>query len=135
MSIVGTPLAVQGSGCQTSGVSAPEEPTTIQVPVHWPGLADLPTLYVNQFAATLGPPTVAGMPDGVYVLLGNVAPPVVLGTSAAAREASLREAQDGINVKIHGRYYLTRERLGELIDSLTTIADAYDKVINDRSQK
>lgn len=100
----------------------------------WSGLADVPTTYVNQFAATLGPPTLNGLPDGIYLLLGSIAPPIILGDTEASREASIRRAQAGVKVEVHGRFYLTRDRLAELINSLQTIANAYDKVEKENTQ-
>ena len=124
-----------GLGCDTVSVSTADEPRSvtaeeiarIEVPVDWGGAADVPTAYVNQFVVQLGPPTRGGLPDGIYLVLGNVAPPLIIGENPAAREASIRRAQGGVKPEVHGRFYLTRERLDELISSLQTIADAYDK--------
>jgi len=100
----------------------------VEVPVDWSEVADVPTAYVNQFVVQLGPPTRGGLPDGIYLLLGSVAPPLILGDNQAIRDASIRRAQDGVKPEVHGRFYFTKERLDELISSLQTIADAYDKV-------
>lgn len=104
-----------------------QNPEVVKVPVRW-NLESVPTLFANQFLATLGPPTAEGVPDGIYLVLGTVAPPMVLGDTPEDRKASVAEAtRDGITAEIHGRYFLTRGRLDEVIRALETIRVKYDE--------
>ena len=97
------------------------------VPVRW-NLEGVPTLFANQFVATLGPPTADGVPDGIYMVLGTVAPPLIIGDTPEARKAYVEAAmRGGLTAEIHGRYFLTRGRLDEVIKALETIRDRYDE--------
>jgi hypothetical protein len=119
-------------GCHrwhTDAVSAEsqQDAEVVAVPVRW-NLESVPTLFANQFVATLGPPTAGGVPDGIYLVLGAVAPPIIIGDTPEARKAYVQAAmRDGLTVEVHGRYVLSRERLDEVITALETIRDKYDE--------
>jgi hypothetical protein len=104
-----------------------QDPEVLKVPVRW-NLESVPTLFANQFLVTLGPPTSAGVPDGIYLVLGTVAPPPVMGDTPEDRKASATAAaRAGVTAEIHGRYFLTRGRLDEVIRALETIRAKYDE--------
>ena len=100
----------------------------VAVPVRW-NLEGVPTLFANQWLATLGPPTADTMPDGIWIwLLGTVAPPIIIGDTPEARKAYVEAAtRGGLTAEIHGRYFLTRGRLDEVITVLETVRDRYDE--------
>lgn len=104
-----------------------QNPETVAVPVKW-NLEGVPTLFTNQVLATLGPPTAAGVPDGIYLVLGTVAPPLVIGDTPEVRKAYIEAAtRNGLTAEVHGRYFLSRGRLDEVITALETIRDRYDE--------
>ena len=117
--------------CDTELVTQPEQgsPRTKQasVAVDWAGVSEMPPLHVNQIAAQIGVPTADGMPDGLYLLLGAVAPPLIFGKDEEAQRREI-EAVGSIPVTVHGRFHLSRARLSELIDILVRAAENYDTV-------
>jgi hypothetical protein len=138
-------LTVVGSGidlrCDTEFVTQPEhqpEQETSELPwptitVDWGDTTGLPTAHVNQFAVVLGPPAMSGAPDGIYMLLGHLTPPLILGTDQASRIRQL-EAQKNIKVNVHGSFHMSRERLDELIRVLQQMASNYDQ-LRDMTQR
>ncbi|MEU7952598.1 hypothetical protein AB0B62_15670 [Micromonospora chalcea] len=99
--------------------------------VIWDAADNIPVMAANQFAVTLGLPAASGRPDGIYLLVGHLAPPTIVGAADEIRQYA--EASGGkIAVSVHGRYLLSRDRLQELIDTLTSMAEQYDQAV-DRS--
>jgi hypothetical protein len=108
-------------------MTEPQPPQQIRLSVDWSGASDIPVAHINQFIALLGPPTKDGPADGIYLILGSIVPPIIFGDSPEARQKSIDATQGaGLKVDVYGRYHLSRERLKELIESLQTIAHAYD---------
>lgn len=90
--------------------------------VDWPAAADVPTQHVNQFTLSPGLPTRDGTPDGIYLELGHLAPPVIRpGTDPATMDTHL-------SVQVLGRFHFSKERLDELMGSLQEIAQKYEKI-------
>lgn len=108
-------------------MTQPEQvsPLRAVVAVDWAAAADIPTLHVNQFAAQVGIPTRDGVPDGLDLLLGSIAPPLLFGKDAAAQQREI-ESLGSVSVIVHGRFHLSRARLDELIDVLQQAAGNYD---------
>ena len=109
------------------------EPPALAITVDWGDTTGLSTTHINQFAIVLGPPIASGAPDGIYMLLGHLAPPLILGTD---QESKLRafEAQKIIKVNVHGSFHLSRDRLDELIRALQQTASNYD-LVKDMAQR
>ncbi|MGW4780356.1 hypothetical protein [Streptomyces filamentosus] len=80
----------------------------------------------NHFAATLGLPTAAGVPEAIYLTIGNVEPPLLVGTEADISER-LQSTGGKLTVTPVGRYVLTRGRIDELIKILQTAAQVFDQ--------
>jgi uncharacterized protein (DUF1778 family) len=90
--------------------------------IDWPVAADVSTQHVNQFTLSPGLPTNDGTPDGIYLELGHLAPPVIRpGTDPATMEKHL-------SVQMLGRFHFSKERLDELIASLQEVAQNYEKI-------
>ncbi len=104
-----------------------QRPGEASIAVDWAGASDKPLLHVNQFAAQTGVPARDGIPDGLYLLLGSVAPPLIFGKTNAEYQREI-EALGSVPVTIHGRFHLSRARLSELIDVLTQAAQNYDAI-------
>lgn len=102
------------------------QPTEVTLEVDWSAVEDVQTLPVNQMLAQVGPGTDAtGVPDGVYLTFGHAAPPVLLGSQEAIRRG-LEQLDGRLKVDVHGRYFLTRDRLAELIRILQTTSAQLD---------
>lgn len=108
-------------------VTEPQFPQQVQLHVSWSAASEVPVLPVNQFAAVLAPPTKNGPPDGVFIILGNTVPPIIVGDTPELKQRSIEAAVEaGLHVEVYGRYHLSRNRLNDLIEGLQAIADAYD---------
>ena len=57
-----------------------EVPEQVPMTLDWSEIENYPSSHVNQLIAQIGPPSSNGVPDGLYVAMGSVAPPVILGT-------------------------------------------------------
>ncbi|MET8908401.1 hypothetical protein [Micromonospora sp. NPDC004551] len=97
----------------------------ITVRVVWKDVDTIPVEPANQFAAMVGLPTGSGAPDGVIIVMGYAAPPVLLGTPDEVRRTAADLVELPVDVK--ARFVLTRERLGELIKVLQITAQQYDE--------
>lgn len=106
-----------------------EGPPHLQVRVDWSDAAAVEPRHVNQIAAQLGNPTPDGVPDGVYLIFGNVSPPVVLDDDDRRR---LIESLEGgaIKVTVQGRFHMSRGLLDALIRALRTTAEQYDAAVH-----
>ncbi|MDG4804611.1 hypothetical protein [Micromonospora sp. WMMD980] len=96
--------------------------------VTWDSAGELPVVVANQFAVTLGLPSKRGNPDGIYLLVGHLAPPTVVGSAEDIR-AFATSAGGKIDVSVHGKYLITRDRLQELVDTLASMAEKYDQAV------
>lgn len=97
-----------------------EEPVdSMEVPVLWLGVEDLPVLSANQFI---------GQVDGdvAHVVIGVVTPPMLLGSPKEQRQAAERLGY----VPIHPitRLALTRRRLEEFRDVLNATIENHDRL-------
>jgi hypothetical protein len=104
-------------------------PPQVNVRLDWSAVDACPTQHVNQIIAQVGPAQ-GGIPDGVYIGLGSVPPPLILAVNEAERAemVAVLSAQP-IAVTVHGRFHMSRAVLGALIKSLQTTADQYDAVV------
>ena len=108
-------------------VTDPQVPQQIQFHVSWSAANEAPVAPVNQFAAVLGPPTKNGTPDGIFIILGNVVPPIIVSDTPELKQRSIEAVlQAGLQVDVYGRYHLSRNRLNDLIEALQAVANAYD---------
>lgn len=98
----------------------------VVVRLGWSEVEQTPAQHVNQVFAQVGPPSLMGVPDGIYVALGSVSPPVV-PPEDDRREARVAElANSVLRVTVHARVQLSREALRDLIQVLQTTAEQYD---------
>lgn len=103
-----------------------EVPDQVALRLDWGGIGAVPVSHVNQLAAQVGPPSQQGVPDGVYIAVGSVQPPLVVG-DAAQRAARVAELQGGsIAVTVSAYLHMSRDTLGDVIKVLQTAADQYD---------
>lgn len=101
----------------------------VLVRLDWSEVEQTPAHHVNQVLAQVGPPSLKGIPDGIYVALGNLSPPVI-PPDDDRREARVAElANSVLKVAVHARVQLSREALRDLIQVLQTTADQYDESV------
>lgn len=101
----------------------------VLVRLDWSDVEETPAQHVNQVLAQVGPPSSKGVPDGIYVALGSVSPPVI-PPDDDRREARLAELADSIlKVAVHARIQLSREALRDLIQVLQRTAEQYDESV------
>jgi hypothetical protein len=125
-----------GLGCDTGRVedtseAAPPQSGTplpqTSVNLDWGEVAALEPSHVNQVMTQVGNPGPDGTPDGIYVGLGHVSPPIVPpGTSVEQAAEELRGSN--VPVKALGRYHMSRAMVGvdKLIGDLRRVAEQYD---------
>jgi len=84
--------------------------------------------HVNQILGQVGPPSASGAPDGIYLVLGSIPPPVILSTDdEETRERLIHELTSRpAKVSVLGRFHMSRELLDDLIRILQTTARQYD---------
>ena len=104
-------------------------PQQVMVDLDWSEAEEGASQHVNQVLAQLGPPSLKGVPDGIYLALGSISPPVI-PPDDERREARVAELADGVlKVVVHGRYHIGRETLRDIIDVLQQTAEQYDSTI------
>lgn len=102
----------------------------VTVSVDWKEIEELEPRHINQMMGQLGNPGPDGIPDGLYLGLGVVTPPVLQATSpeeALKLAASLQGTS--VTVTPHGRFHMSRAVLGTLIKTLQATADQYDNAV------
>ena len=104
------------------------EQVQLELELDWSAAAALDAKIANQFIVQLGAPATGGAPDGVYLIIGEVTPPLIISNTAEGRKAQAESYGGRLPVRAHGRYYLTRARLEELRKVLDRIAAQYDEV-------
>lgn len=104
-------------------------PQYVGVRLDWSDIDACPTQHVNQLIVQLGNPQ-DGIPDGIVIGLGSVAPPLILAADEKERAEMIaalaaREAK----VSVHGRFHMSRGLLTAVIKALQTAADQYDEYV------
>jgi hypothetical protein len=97
-------------------MAEPREP--IRVPVVFIGAEDTPVQYANQFV-------VSHQQDEFILTVGQVTPPLLLGTEAEQREQAQQLAY--VPVKTVARLAFTRARLVELMSVLQENLKRFDE--------
>ncbi len=104
-------------------------PDQVSVRLDWSAVEACPAQHVNQVLAQLGPPSESGIPDGVYVAVGSISPPVI-PADPEGRAARVAELTAGaVKVAVYGRVTMSREVLDDLIRLLKMTADQYDAAV------
>lgn len=98
-------------------MSEAEPSGSLQIPILWIGVEDLPLTAPNQFV---------GQSDGdwAYLTIGALTPPMLLGTPEEQEEAATRLGY--VQVRPIARMALTRKRLVELRDILNATIENHD---------
>jgi len=88
-----------------------------------------PAQHVNQVLVQVGPPSESGVPDGIYVAVGSISPPVIPADpeGRAARVAELTASV--VKVAVYGRVTMSRDVLDDLMRLLKLTADQYDAAV------
>jgi hypothetical protein len=107
----------------------PPQVTGIAITLDWSAATDIEPRHVNQVLAQLGNPGQDGVPDGIYLALGSVAPPIIQGNDDETRQRAVEALGDSIGVSVQGRYHMSRGSVDVVIKILQTVADQYDAVV------
>ncbi len=94
-----------------------DKPTGVEVAASWIGLEDLPVHFANAFAGVIGP-------NAVFVNVGSLVPPSIVGTTQEQREAEARSISY-VPIRPIVRLALAPKGLDELISSLEETRDNY----------
>lgn len=104
-------------------------PDQVSVRLDWSATEACPAQHVNQVLVQVGPPSESGVPDGVYVAVGSISPPVI-PADPEGRAARVAELTAGaVKVAVYGRVTMSREVLDDLIRLLKLTADQYDAAV------
>jgi hypothetical protein len=95
-------------------------PVPVKVPVVFIGIEDVPILYVNQFVLSF-------QPQEFILTMGQLAPPILLGSEEEQREQAGQ--LDYVPIKVVGRVGMNRRRLVDLIALLEKQLQRYDDQI------
>ena len=103
-------------------MATPEQPPegAVQVPAVWVGAEDLPVQFVNQFVGVVHP-------GEIFLTLGTVVPPAILGNTEEKRKAQAESIQY-VQVKPVAQLALTPERLREFVRVLQETVANYEKL-------
>jgi hypothetical protein len=121
VSLDATPKAVANVG-----VAIPDQ---VSLRLDWSAAEACPARHVNQVLAQLGPPSERGVPDGIYVAVGSICPPVI-PADPEGRAARVAELTAGVvKVAVYGRVSMSRDVLDDLLRLLKLTADQYDAAV------
>lgn len=98
----------------------------VLVRLDWSEVEETPAQHVNQVLAQVGPPSSKGVPDGIYVALGSVSPPVIPPGGDRREPRVAQSANSVLKVSVRARVQVSREALRDIIQVLQTTADQYD---------
>jgi len=100
------------------------ETSTVLMTV-WPRIEEVPVFACNQVLTQVGGTTGEGsVPDEIFLTLGHVTPPVVMGSPEEV-VAALAEV-GAVPVRTLGRYSMSRQRATELIGVLGVAVQQLD---------
>ncbi len=88
----------------------PEQPESIQVPIVWVGVEELPVAFANQFVVQVDR-------GEVFLTIGQLVPPPIIGATDEERRAQV-ENIEYVQVKPLARLVMTPSRLLELATAL-----------------
>lgn len=110
-------------------------PEVVQVRMDWSATEAAQAYHVNQALGQVGPPGSDGMPDGIYVTMGSVAPPPLLDGDDDVREQLLERLKtSGARVNVVCQFHMTRQMLDDLVAVLQTTGAKYDAAAHQAAQ-
>lgn len=95
-----------------------QESDSIQLPIVYASVDDEPMLFANQFVLQVNQ-------DEFILVVGQLQPPLVLGTPEEQREQASRLTH--VPVRVIARVGMTRQRVAELAQLLTDQLRRYDE--------
>ena len=88
----------------------PDQPDSVQVPVVWVGVEELPVAFANQFVVQVDR-------GEVFLTIGQLVPPPIIGATEEERRAQA-ENIEFVQVKPVARLVMTPSKLHELATTL-----------------
>lgn len=105
------------------------DPEPVRIRLDWSQIASAAALHANQVVAQVGGPGTDGFPDGVFITLGSVPPPVLIEGDPQAGQALDELRKTGVRVNVLGQYHISRQLLADLISVLQVTAAKYDQAV------
>jgi hypothetical protein len=113
----GTVAAVMRDGTSVEEMSMADGPQAFEIQGSWVGSEELPVVFANAFAGIVGP-------NAVFLNIGSVVPPNIVGETAEQVEAQAR-ALTFLPIKPIARIALAPQGLDELIELLENTRENY----------
>ena len=102
----------------------------VKVRIDWSEAETGQAPHVNQALGQVGPPGTDGMPDGIYVTIGSLAPPPLLEGDDDVRDRLLEKLTTrGAKVTVVSQVHMSRQMLGDFIAILQVTAANYDAAV------
>ena len=108
------------------GVAIPDR---VSVRLDWSAAEACPAQHVNQVLVQVGPPSESGVPDGIYVTVGSICPPVIPADPEGRVERVAALEASVVKVAVYGRVSMSRDVLDDLMRLLKLTADQYDAAV------
>jgi hypothetical protein len=117
--------------CKTKVVTDVTEASVqlVSVPLDWSDAESARAGHVNQALGQLGPPGSDGLPDGIYVSVGVVPPPLLIEGDPARSKLLEKYTTGGVKVNVVGQFHMSRAMLNDFIQMLQTTAINYDAAV------
>jgi hypothetical protein len=106
-----------------------EIPSQVTVRLDWSAAEDAPISHANQILTQVGPPLGNSIPDGAYITLGSVKPPVIPADESGRAERVQQLTGSTVPVTVYGRFHVSRAFIDDLIKVLQITADQYDAAV------
>jgi hypothetical protein len=91
----------------------------LSVPLVWIGPEEVPIQFANQFLVQVNE-------EEVIITVGQVSPPIVLGTAEQQMEAM--QAVEVVPVRVASRIAMTGNTFRKLLRAMTAVNERYDEV-------
>jgi hypothetical protein len=95
------------------------------VSLDWAEAAEMDPVHIGQALTQVGNPGSDGVPDGIYVTLGNV-PPVIVPPGSTPQQTAENLRGTAVPVRVSGRFHMNRAMVDKLIHNLQRAAEQYD---------
>jgi hypothetical protein len=109
-----------GSGVEEDGMT--DVAKGVEVPASWIGAEALPVEFANAFVGVVGP-------NAVFVTIGSMVPPSIVGATVEEREAQARSIAY-VPIRPIARLALAPQGLEELISTLEETRKNYKNLMN-----
>jgi hypothetical protein len=105
-------------------------PELVKARLDWSAVENAHAPHATQAIAQVGSPGSDGMPDGIYLTMGSIPPPVLIdGEPEVQAKLIERLRAEGVKVNVLGQFHMSRQMLKDLIVILQQTAAKYDAAV------